>query len=437
MRGSGERAFDIPASNRGSAERKADSAPPARKEAKSITDLADPFEPTPFDVAPPSSKRAASVPEVGGVREPSPKPARRSFPDDMLTGLNEPSPKPARKAAASGQQGTVTAPLPAAMSEPPVVSVEMPRPLVTEEPPPPRQSSPKPASDRGDGSKRRANPESFPAVLAVPPVIPSPPPPSEPDILASPPLELDREQGAKGYRSQPPDAISSAPPRQSPAPASPSPKPAGVTTTGDRPAPVGITTTGDRPAPAPVATGSFTRSRAGAKPRVVEPVTGKQRAILAAAGLASFAVLFIALHRLTQIAMGRMLGGTSVVAAGSAALVMLVFAFVLGLVALRNDRSRPLFASAGAGLFSALALIAVALTSSSGDVGEAPDAAVVVPYLMPFVAVGLAWHVIERARARWREDGPTTSVYVSAVLFGACLFAAFELSPLARLVWRP
>lgn len=412
-----------------------------------LTDLAEPFEPSAFTPDPEPKARVDAddwkplarldsrpIPESSGVRSSvfeqealgySPldsgnPPSPSGPPDRISAGLVSSGPRPKAPTVSS------TPPRSSAKSSGAFAMSDLGLP-----PRPEREPEPEPAPPP------RPIPDSFPAVLAAPSLLTrtlesstarSEPPASPPSprrlpatVVApyEPPLELDRPQRSPSIPHAEPGASTTLPsPEPAPPPlASPASPEATLTSSGTRPRidlPAGLTTTGSG------------HRRA---PRVTPPLGATRIAIASGIAGGTALVLTAALHGVAHAIVSRALSGVSLVASGAAALTMLVLAPTLGAVAWRGERSKPLLAAAGAGLLTALALIAVAL-GADGD-ATPPEAAVVVPWVAPFILVGLVVHLAQRARARFSDDGETTPVYVSAGAVGVCLFLAFEVSPLA------
>jgi len=382
-----------------------------------LTALAEPFEPTAFTPDPkaplddlelfrPVPRRSIDsrpIPESSGVRS--------SVFKQEAAGTSVLPPTRGRSDAASLAERSSSTPPERASGE---------RAKVDVIPPPPEPAAPRPI------------PDSMPAVLVATLDVTRP---REGAPEAKPPaIELARPSPAP----EPPPAPPAAAP---PAPEAPSPLVPAVASRAER---VSVPTlepglelgsprasTPSHVGAASIATGSHQRPK-----RTRHALTPPQWAAASATSLVTAAVLAGALHRPSAFVVGRMLGGESVAASGAGAITTLVLAPLLAFVAVRAGRSKPLLAAAGASLLSALALISVALSSEDG--GPAPDAAVVVPFVLPLVALGVAVHVGAAARARFADDAEIRPVHVSAVAVGVCAFVAFATSPagaaLARLL---
>jgi cytochrome bd-type quinol oxidase subunit 2 len=130
--------------------------------------------------------------------------------------------------------------------------------------------------------------------------------------------------------------------------------------------------------------------------------------------------------------------GASPLASGVLAVVTLVGAAALAAKALGTSRSYGMLVATTFAVFLGIVMIIVTFAASETVELEAPPAvAGLAPLIAPIVPLALGYLAVRRSRATWRSTYERREGVLFALLAGALLFAALELSPLGAVRVSP
>jgi serine/threonine-protein kinase len=165
------------------------------------------------------------------------------------------------------------------------------------------------------------------------------------------------------------------------------------------------------------------------------PFTGKDNALMAAALVVPALVAYGVFTLLPSVTapLGHAMRGDSPLASGVLAVLTLVGAATLAAKSLgSSDRSAGMVvATIGALLLGIVMIIVTFSASETAEIEVPPAAGTIVPFLAPFIPLGLALAAIKRARGVLRSRFPDERAEGKrfAVLASLMLFALLELAP--------
>jgi hypothetical protein len=129
--------------------------------------------------------------------------------------------------------------------------------------------------------------------------------------------------------------------------------------------------------------------------------------------------------------LGHAMRGDSALASGALAVITLVGAAALAARSLGSSRSPGmLVATVGAVLLGILMIIVTFSANESAELGIPPAAGSIVPFVAPFIPLGLGLAALDRARAVWLSRYDRGEAIRFVVLASVMLFAVLELGPL-------
>ena len=157
-------------------------------------------------------------------------------------------------------------------------------------------------------------------------------------------------------------------------------------------------------------------------------------AVDAVLALGSLGALLRFVHRPSGISLKAIVphafDGTSAIAAGVVALVAVALTVAFFVAGLRAPRSWSLLFGGFGALLSAMVMIVVTFSTTPSDPPTPPESAFILPFVLPLVLLGLAAWAASFGFRRWRGGGGGRALLIPfAILSGALLFGAFEVSP--------
>jgi serine/threonine-protein kinase len=163
-------------------------------------------------------------------------------------------------------------------------------------------------------------------------------------------------------------------------------------------------------------------------------LTAKQRATLAAWLVAPALAAFIVLAFMPSVTapLGRAMRGDSPLASGVLAVLTLVGAAALAAKSLGASRSTGmLIATVSAVLLGVVMIIVTFSAGDTAELGIPPAAGTIVPFIAPFVPLGLGLAALQRVRGGWlsRFHDEQTEAKRYAVLVSLLILALLELGP--------
>jgi serine/threonine protein kinase len=161
--------------------------------------------------------------------------------------------------------------------------------------------------------------------------------------------------------------------------------------------------------------------------------TGREKLSLAATILVPAIVAFVALRFAPSVTapLGHAMRGDSPLASGVLAVVTLVGAAALAARALGSSRSPGMVvATIGAVLLGIVMIIVTFSASETAELEIPPAAGGIVPFIAPFIPLGLGIVAFGRARSAWRSVYERSDAIKLAIVTSLMLFALLELGPL-------